>query len=86
MMAKIPENDYLNENKRKTLKRIQVINATVIANKRFLTPITLEVRPNKGIYTIDVAQAHRNIFSAMKMNDPTLKIITPQNKIIDTLL
>ena len=85
-MAKIPENDYLNEIKRKTLKRIQVTTATVIANKRFLTPITLQVIPNKGIYNIDVSQAHRNIFSAMKMNDPTLKIITPQNKIIDTLL
>ena len=29
---------------------------------------------------------HRNIFSALKLNDPTLKIIASQNIPIDTLL
>ena len=67
-------------------RTIQIATAAVIVNKRITTPVTLQIRPNKGSSNVNVAVAHRNIFSAMKLKDPTLKIITPQNDIIDTLL
>ena len=83
-MAKSPENEENNDN---TMQRtIQIATAAVIVNKRITTPVTLQIRPNKGSSNVNVAVAHRNIFSAMKLKDPTLKIITPQNDIIDTLL
>ena len=41
---------------------------------------------NKGSSNVNVTLIHCNIFSAMKLKDPTLKIITPHNDIIDTLL
>lgn len=80
MMAKIPENDALMENERKTLRKIQVDTVTVIVNKRITTPVTLKVRPNKGSYNLNVSQSYLKTFSTMKINDPTLKIITSQNK------
>ena len=83
-MAKTPENE---ENDDNTMQRtIKIATAVVIINKRITTPVTLQIRPNKGSSSVNVAVAHRNIFSAMKLKDPTLKIITPQDDIIDTLL
>lgn len=69
-----------------TQRTIQVVTPAVIANKRITTPVTLEVRPNKGSYNLNNDQAHRNIYSTMKRNDTALKIITSQNKIIDKFL
>ena len=58
----------------------------VILNKIITTPVTLEVRSNKGSCILNVTQARRHIFSVTKMNDLTLNIVTSQSKIIDTLL
>lgn len=65
---------------------IQVAIATVIISKYITIPITLEVRPNKGSYNLNVAQANRNIFYVIKMNNTTLKIIISLQKVNDTLL
>ena len=40
--------------------------------------------PIKGNTNLNVLKAHKNIFSATKLIDPTLKIITFQNETIDT--
>ena len=57
-----------------------------IVNKRIVTPVTLQICPNKGSFNVSVAVAHCKIFSAIKFKDSTLKIISPQNDIIDTFL
>ena len=80
MMVKRPEIHALMENERKTLRKIQVDTVTVIVNKRITTPATLKVRPSKGSYNLNVSQSYLKTFSTMKINDPTLKIITSQNK------
>ena len=67
-----------------TQRTIEVASAAVIINNRITTPVTLQIRPKSGKSSIEIAQIHRNIFHAMKMIDPTLKIITFQNKSIDT--
>ena len=67
-----------------TQRTIEVASAAVIINNRITTPVTLQIRPKSGKSSIEIAQVHRNIFHAMKMIDPTLKIITFQNKSIDT--
>ena len=46
-------------------------------NHRITTPVTLQLRPSKG-------STHLKIFSAMKLIDPILKLITFQNETIDT--
>ena len=84
LMAKNPENEENNDNAMQ--RTIKIATAAVIVNTRITTPVTLQILPNKGSSNVNVAVAHRNIFSAMKIKDPTLKIITPQNDIIDTLL
>ena len=65
-------------------RTIEVASAAVILNNRITTPVTLQIRPKSGKSSIKIARVHRNIFHAMKIIDPTLKIITFQNKIIDT--
>ena len=74
LMAKIPESEDDDNNKR----ILQLASAAVIVNKRITTPIILEIGPNQESSNLNVAKAHRNIFSALKLNDPTLKIITSQ--------
>ena len=67
-----------------TQRTIEVASAAVIINNRIATPVTLQIRPKSGKSSIEIIQVHRNIFHAMKMIDPPLKIITFQNKSIDT--
>ena len=67
-----------------TQRTIKVSTAAVIVNNRITTPITLQLRPSRGSTNLNVLKAHQHIFSAMKLIDPTLKIITFQNEIIDT--
>ena len=67
-----------------TQRTIEVATAAVIVNNRITTPVTLQLRPFKGSTNLNVLKAHKNIFSAMKLIDPTLKIITFQNETIDT--
>ena len=67
-------------------RTIQIVTTTVIVNKRITTLVTLQFQPNKGSSNVNVTVAHRNIFSALKLKTPTLKIIAPQNNGIDTLL
>ena len=67
-----------------TQRTIEVATAAVIVNNRITTPITLQLRPSRGSTNLNVLKAHQNIFSAMKLIDPTLKIITFQNDTIDT--
>ena len=81
-MAKIPENEDDANNQR----TIQLASAAVIVNKQITTLVILEIRPNQGRYILNVIKAHCNIFTAMEVNDPALKIVTSQNATIDTLL
>ena len=71
-MVKIPKNkDDDNNTNRVT---IQLASAAIIINKRIATPITVEFRPNQRNSNLNVAKAHRIIFSALKTNNPTLKM------------
>ena len=63
---------------------IEVASTAVIINNRITTPATLQIRPKNGKSSIEIAQVHLNIFHAMQIIDPTLKIITFQNESIDT--
>ena len=68
-----------------TQKTIEVATAAVIVNNIITTPITLQLRPSRGSTNLNVLKVHQHIFSAMKLIDPTLKIITFQNETIDTI-
>lgn len=81
-MKKKPEKEEDDKNRR----TIKLASAVVIVNKRNTTPVILEIHPNQGSSNLNVAKAHRNVFSALKLNSPTLKIITSQNVTIDILL
>ena len=67
-----------------TQRTIEVATVAVIVNNRITIPITLQIRPSRGSTNLNVLKVHQNIFSAMKLIDPTLKIITFQNDTIDT--
>ena len=69
LMAKIPKNEETNNIQRS----IELAPAAVVVNKRIINPVILEIRPTYGSSTLNVAKGHRNIFSAMRLNDPTLK-------------
>ena len=72
-----------NTNITMTQRTIEIETAVVIVNHRITTLVTLQLRPSKGSTHLNVLKAHKNIFSAMKLIDPTLKIITFQNETID---
>ena len=63
---------------------IEIATVAVVVNRRITTPVTLQLRPSKESTNLNVLKAHKNIFSAMKLIDPTLKLITFQKDIIDT--
>ena len=73
-----------NANNTMTQRTIEIATAVVIVNNRITTPFTLQLRPSKGSTTLNVLKAHKNIFSAMKLIDPTLKLITFRSETIDT--
>ena len=73
-----------NTNNTMTQRTIEIATTAVIVNNRITTQVTLQLRPSKGSTTLNVLKAHKNIFSAMKLIDPTLKLITFQNETIDT--
>ena len=83
------QNDRINNNTEsdvptKTQRTIDIAIAVVRINKRFTTPVTLEIRPSNGASNLNVAQAHRNIFMALKLIEPTVNFITPGNITIDS--
>ena len=84
-MSNTPENTNIVDDEAPMQRTIQIATAAIIVNKLVTTHVTLEIRPNKGNSNITVALAHRNIFFAIRVKDYTLKIVTPQNDIIDTL-
>ena len=84
LTAKISENEDTNNDTNR--RKIQLSFVVVIINKLMAIPVTIEFRPNHGISSLNVAKVHRNIFSRLKLNDPTLKMITFQNVTIYTLL
>ena len=67
-----------------TQRTSEVATAAVIVNNIITAPVTLQLRPSRGSTNLNVLNVHQNIFSAMKLIDPTLKIITFQNETIDT--
>ena len=67
-----------------TQRTIKIATAAVIVNHRIKTPTTLQLRPSKESTNLNVLKSHKNIFSAMKVIDPTFKLITFQNETIDT--
>ena len=73
-----------NANNTITQRTIKIATAAVIVNHRIKTPTTLQLRPSKESTNLIVLKAHKNIFSAMKVIDPTFKLITFQNETIDT--
>ena len=81
------QNDGFNNNtesdvQTKAQRTIDIATAVVRINKRFTTPVTLEIRPSNGASNLNVDQAHRNIF--LKLIEPTAKFITPGNITIDS--
>ena len=73
-----------NANNTMTQRTIEIATATVIVNHRITTSVTLQLRPSKGSTSLNVLKAHENIFFAMNIIDPTLKLITFQNETINT--
>ena len=67
-----------------TQRTIEIATAAVIVNHQIVIPVTLQLRPSKGSTNLNVLKAHKNIFFAMKLIHPTLKLITFQNETIDT--
>ena len=45
----------------------------------------LEIHLSNGTSNLNVTQAHRNIFMALKLIEPTVKFFTPGNVTIDSL-
>ena len=83
MTLKDPES-LSNANSTMTQRTNEITTAAVIVNHRITTPVTLQLRPSKGSTHLNVLKAHKNIFSIMKLIDPTFKLITLQNETIDT--
>ena len=75
------------DNKVRIVSQRKIDNATTVVtiNKRITTQVTLEICPANGVSNMNVAQAHRNIFIAIKLIEPTVKIITPTEVTIDSL-
>ena len=65
-------------------RTIATATVAVIVKNRITNPVTLQLMPAKSSTNLNVLKAHKNIFSATKLIDPTLKIITFQNETIDT--
>ena len=83
------KNDSVNNNTEyevptKAQRTIDIATAVVRINKRFTTPVTLEIRPSNGASNLNVAQAHRKILMTLKLIEPTVKFITPGNTTIDS--
>ena len=62
----------------------EIVTAVVIVNNRITNPVNLHLRPTKSSTNLNVIKVHKNIFSVMKLIDPTLKLVTFQNEIINT--
>ena len=73
-----------NANNTMIQRTIEIVTATVIVNRRITTLVTLQLRHFKGSTHLNVLKSHKNIFSAMKLIDPTNMFITSQNETIDT--
>ena len=59
-----------------TQRTIEIATAVVIVDHRITAPVTLQLRPFKGITNLNVLEAHKKIFPVMKIIDLTLKSIT----------
>lgn len=68
-----------------TQRTIEVAIAVVINNNRITTPVTFQFRPPSNSSKFSISRAHRNIFEALKLLDPTLKFDTFQGTHIDTI-
>ena len=66
-----------------TQQKIAVASTAVVNNNIITTPIAFQFHPPKDAAPFNVVQAHKHIFSAMKMIDETIKFITFDNKTID---
>ena len=82
------KNDSVNNNTEsevsaKAQQTIDISTAVVWINKRFTSPVTLEICSSNGVFNLNVAQAHRNIFMDLKLIELTVKLITPGNTTID---
>ena len=71
-MEKIPESNGIIDDDTKMQSTIQIATTVFIVNKRIVTPITLQICPNKGSSNVSIALAHCNIFSTIKFKDSTL--------------
>ena len=65
-------------------RTIATATVAVIVKNRITNPVTLQLMPAKSSTNLNVLNAHKNIFSVMKLTDPILKLINFQNEIIDT--
>ena len=63
-----------------TQRTIEVATTAVIVNSIITTSITLQLRSSRGSTNLNVLKAHQNIFSAMKLIDPTLKLSHSKTK------
>ena len=68
-----------------TKSTIAVASTEVIDNNRITTHIPFKFRHPKDAVSFNVAQAHKNIYSSMKMIDETIKFVTFDNKTTDSI-
>ena len=71
-------------NSTKSQRTIESATVVVIINDKITTSVTLHLRHSKCSTNLNVLKAHKNIFSAIKLIDPTIKLIAFQNETIDT--
>ena len=69
----------------KAQRTIDIATTIVRIYTRFTTPAILGIRPSNCASNLNVAQAHRNIFMALKLIEPTVKCFTPGNTTIYSL-
>ena len=71
-------------NSTKSQRTIESATVVVIINDKITTSVTLHLRHSKCSTNLNVLKAYKNIFSAIKIIDLTLKLIAFQNETIDT--
>ena len=62
-----------NANNTMIQRKIEIATLAVVVKHRITTPVTLQLRSSKGSTNLNILKAHKNIFSTIKLIDPTLK-------------
>ena len=60
---------------------IEVVSTVIIYNNRIIIPVTLDLHPTPSSSNVNIAQAYRNMFTAIKYFD-TLGVRSNRNIVI----